>query len=233
MSFFLGIDTSSTDLSIGLYSDGKPFAASTRYGGNAHAEHITGILQTIFTTNGIHSADVSGVGLAIGPGSFTGLRIGCAFIKGFCFGTDIPVFPLSSLLILAHAAQGRSGKVIVALDARNDKLFCATFVVTGETVQRITDDTLVSSDQFYTSLSDDDIIITDTMGYRKSSVFNRLKEHSSVIHIEKHPQQRGLICAAVAATTPSTDAGWSNALDVLPNYLRRSTPEERLRKKSV
>jgi tRNA threonylcarbamoyladenosine biosynthesis protein TsaB len=233
MSVFLGIDTSSTDLSMGFFSDGKPLATSTRYGGNAHAEHITGILQSILTTNGICPDDIDGLGLATGPGSFTGLRIGCAFIKGFCFGNDIPVLPVSSLLVLAHAACTHNGTVIAAIDARNDKLFQAKFAVNAGVVRRITDDTLVSSDRFYGSLSTDDIIVTDTMGYRKSTVFDRLEKHVSVINIEKYPLQRGLICSAVAANTPSTETGWSTALEVLPNYLRRSTPEERLRKKSA
>ena len=231
MSIFLGIDTSSTDLSIGLYRDGKPFASISRYIGNSHAEHITHTLQTLLSTSGIDPEALDGVALAIGPGSFTGLRIGCAFVKGFCFGNVSPVLPVSSLHILAHAAGTHNGSVLAAIDARNGKLFRARFTIENSFVTRIADDELISSDLFYSELSDRDIIVTDTVGYRKSTIFNHLEKHATVIPVEQHPLQRGLICAAIASSTPSDNTSWSSAINIEPNYLRRSTPEERQGKK--
>ena len=228
MSYTLGIDTSSTDLGIGLYHDDLPIASYSRYPGNSHAEHITPVITMMLSVNGVPPDAIDGIAVAAGPGSFTGLRIGIAFVKGFCIGTSIRVLSLSSLQILAHAGIHHAGRIISAIDARNDHLFWAAFTASGNRINRLTDDTLHPLERFITQLSSDDLIITDTMGFKKSTVFSSLPSHCSVIAIERHPIQRGLICAGTGASLVKQDKRWIEATELTPNYLRRSTPEERL-----
>jgi tRNA threonylcarbamoyladenosine biosynthesis protein TsaB len=227
MSFVLGIDTSSTDLGIGIYHDGKPTVSYSRFIGNSHAEHITPALRLMLEANNIAPGSIGHIAIAVGPGSFTGLRIGIAFAKGYSVGCGALIMPVSSLFILAHAALPLSGTVIAAIDARNNDVYTAVFRSLDGTLQRVNDDTIVPKEQFYASVSCGDIIVTDTTGYAKSTVFSSLTQDHSVIAVERRPLHRGLICAAAGAAHINDRHAWVHSTDVHPNYLRRSTPEIR------
>ncbi|MBN1575149.1 MAG: tRNA (adenosine(37)-N6)-threonylcarbamoyltransferase complex dimerization subunit type 1 TsaB [Chitinispirillaceae bacterium] len=233
MSLVLGIDTSSTDLSVGLYREGRPLASFCRFIGNSHAEQIAAAIGSLLSINDIDPATLNRAAIAVGPGSFTGLRIGIAFLKGFCMGRDVRVLPVSSLLILAYAARCHHGRVIAAIDARNDSVYWASFNASGGRIERLCDDTVAPQELFTATLTSDDMVVTDTIGYKKSSVFSLLNGRCPVLPIENHPLHRGLLCAAAGAAALDDHSRWSDAVAIHPNYLRRSMPEERLRKKAV
>lgn len=227
MSIILGVDTSSTDLGIGLYRDGKPLASYSRYIGNSHAEHITPLLTMLLSVNDIAPHTIKKIAIAQGPGSFTGLRIGMAFIKGFAAGISSRILPVSSLTVLAHAALPAQGEIIAAIDARNDDLFTARYVSDGNVLTRTTDDAIENRDSFYANISSGSILVTDTIGYARSTVFNILPPCRMHIRIENRPLQRGLICAANGTLFQTQETMWLRHTDLTPNYLRRPTPEIR------
>ena len=230
MSLLLGIDTSSTDLGIGLFRDGLPAASYSRFLRNSHAETIAQAVSLVLDNNGFTAADVTHIAVSAGPGSFTGLRIGISFVKGFCLGGGIPVLPLSSLFILAHGGLPHPGPVVAAIDARRDEVFWARFTIGPEGILRETPDLLSPALEFMNVLKSNDTVVTDTMGYSRSTVFNRLASMPSVVSIEKYPLNRGFYCAATGASA-ITDAAarqeataWQDATDVLPHYLRSFAP---------
>lgn len=227
MSAVLGIDTSSTDLSVGIYLDNRPLASYCRFIGNSHAEHIASAIRSLLSAAGIDVASLGRIAVAIGPGSFTGLRIGIAFVKGFCIGKTVRVLPLSSLLILAHAAPRNSGRIIAAIDARNNEVYWASFEASGGTISRLTPDTVAPVEQFCGILADGDIIVADSAGYTKSSLFSGLEGRHRVLPVEHHPLHRGLLCAAQGAEAIGDQSRWYDATAISPNYLRRFMPKER------
>jgi tRNA threonylcarbamoyladenosine biosynthesis protein TsaB len=220
MRCILGIDTSSIELGLGLYREGSPTACCSRYLKNSHAEHITQTVSFLLASCGLSSGDITHIAIAIGPGSFTGLRIGLAFAKGFCFRTAIPLLPLSSLHVLAHGA-GRSGKTVVAaIDARRDEVFCARFKNSAGTVVRITEDERIPAGDFKEYVGPDDIVVTDTMGYAQSTVFGFLDGRADVLPVERHPFARGLVCAAAGEAVLNSPERWHDAHEILPRYFR-------------
>ncbi|MBN1756922.1 MAG: tRNA (adenosine(37)-N6)-threonylcarbamoyltransferase complex dimerization subunit type 1 TsaB [Chitinispirillaceae bacterium] len=228
MSVVLGIDTSSTDLSVGIYNEDSPAASYSRYIGNSHAEHIAPVIGMMLGANGFSPETVERIAVATGPGSFTGLRIGIAFVKGFCIGNPVPVLPVSSLHILAHTAIHHAGRIIAAIDARNNDVFWAAFTVGHRRFNRLSDDAVSPSSRFYDALVESDIVVTDTVGYRKSTVFSNIPDYCTVLPVENNPLQRGLICASLGAEMTASPDVWCKPVDIHPNYLRRSAPEERL-----
>ena len=226
MNWILGIDTSSTDLGIGLYRDTEPVASYSRFLKNSHAEHIEQAVTLMLQSNKVPAAAVTHIVIAIGPGSFTGLRIGLAFVKGFCAnGSAARVLPVSSLQILVHGALTRSSATaIAAIDARRDEVFWARFSLDSTGIVRNTPDALCPSNIFMDSLGSGDTVITDTMGYTKSTVFNALAGRKDVLPVERFPVQRGLHCAGLGAAHLTDKAAWKDALEVLPEYLRSFTP---------
>ena len=224
MNWILGIDTSSTDLGVGLFRDEQPVASYSRYLKNSHAEHIAATVAMVLENNSLRAADITHVALARGPGSFTGLRIGFAFVKGFCFAATTRVLPLSSLRILANAARSPGSGVVAAIDARRDDVFWARFASgTHGGVVRQTPDALTPVADFTSALQPGDVVVTDTMGYAQSTVFNFLSGRPNVLPIETYPAQRGLLCAALGAAQAADHAAWKDPIDILPEYLRSFT----------
>jgi tRNA threonylcarbamoyladenosine biosynthesis protein TsaB len=223
MNWILGIDTSSTDLSVGLFRCNEPVASFSRHLRNSHAEHISQAVSFLLHSCGAGPAEITHVALAAGPGSFTGLRIGFAFVKGFCLADTVKVLPVSSLFVLAHCALGRTDSAVAAIDARRGEVFWARFSIHGTHIKRETENSAGPADMFRESLSPDDTIVIDTLGYSQSTAFDFLSGRPGVLSALHCPVQRGLCCAAAGAAASGCSAAWKTAGEALPEYLRSFT----------
>jgi tRNA threonylcarbamoyladenosine biosynthesis protein TsaB len=236
----LGLDTSSTDLSICLCADDAPVSTVSRYVRNSHAEHITQAVKLALDLGGISADQITHIAVSAGPGSFTGLRIGLSFVKGFCLMAERKVLPLSSLMVLAHAVavnrRCHNKKIFAALDARQGRVHWGSFICDGNDgaqsgyppkLRRLADDRLSSPDELMEELSSGDILITDTMGYQRSTVFDMFEGRAEIIRAEKSALSRGLSCAAIAFDQHSGGSCWLSAGEVVPNYLQMSAAEEK------
>jgi tRNA threonylcarbamoyladenosine biosynthesis protein TsaB len=125
----LALDTSSEYLSLALWLDGKLFTHDALVG-QAHSQQILPALHTLLNKAGIPLSALDGIAFGAGPGSFTGLRIGCGIAQGLAFGADLPVIGVSTLLALAHAANTENvaiERVIACLDARMGEVYLAVY----------------------------------------------------------------------------------------------------------
>jgi tRNA threonylcarbamoyladenosine biosynthesis protein TsaB len=222
MSWVLGIDTSSVDMGIGLFKNDYAVASYTRYIKNSHAEHISQAVAHILSVNSVSPSEIKHIAITCGPGSFTGLRIGIAFAKGFSFSTGALVHPVSSLQVLAHAARTHTGIITAAIDARNGDVFQASFESLGGIISRHSEDCVCSKDEFLASVVPGAVIVTDTMGYDKSTVFTSISSSNIHLPIEKFPINRGYFCALKGASVLGDSSAWINEIDLHPNYLRSS-----------
>lgn len=229
MCYILGIDTSSIDIGIGLFRNSEPIASYSRFIRNSHAEHISQVVEMLLDINNVKSTDIGHIAVSVGPGSFTGLRIGISFVKGFCFKRDAVVLPVSSLEILAYAARNHNGRIISAIDARNDDIFFGSFESHNGSICRLTEDTIVNVSDFKSFIRNDDIIVTDTMGFSRSVVFNSLDNTNSILPIEKYHLQRGLFCSLIGAQSLNSPEKWKSEIDIVPNYLRSSSAQKQLK----
>ena len=152
----LGIDTATTTASVALVEDGKLVAEevhleSPRGGGglspSARANHATTLLplvERLLQRTRISLDEISALAVSIGPGSFTGLRIGLSTVKGLAYGWDIPVVGVPTLAAMAARVTDRDGFICPLLDARKREVYAALFVKQGKKLERMTSD-LVSS----------------------------------------------------------------------------------------
>jgi len=227
----LGIDTSSTDLSVCLSIDDSPVSTVCRYVRNSHAEHITQAVKLSLELGGIDVNDVTHIAISAGPGSFTGLRIGLSFVKGLCMMTERKVIPLSSLMVLAHAVSSGNRqykKIYTALDARQGRIHWGSFINDGNgMIRRSADDRLSSPEELLNELTPDDLLVTDTMGYQRSVIFDMFKDKTNIINADKPPLQRGLSCASLAFANINNEHLWQSAQHIIPNYLQMSAAEEK------
>ena len=121
MTTILAVDTSTEACSVALQIGDKTiakFADEPR----SHSRLLMPMVQQVLSEAEIRVNQLDAIGVSIGPGSFTGLRIGFAAVQGMAYGADIPVAPVSTLALMV-ATYGRqenpqSGEIMALLDAR-------------------------------------------------------------------------------------------------------------------
>jgi tRNA threonylcarbamoyladenosine biosynthesis protein TsaB len=150
----LGIDTAISTASVALIENEQLIGeeirgrhtegnGASRAKGN-HAEIILALIEAMLAKACIQASDLSGVGVSIGPGSFTGLRIGLATVKGIAYEAALPVAGVSTLLANAARVTGFDGPICSLLDARKGEVYVGLFRRRGEILSRITADAVTS-----------------------------------------------------------------------------------------
>lgn len=123
----LALDTSQNFGSIALQEGGSLVYSSFFDIRITHSETLMPAIDEAFKLCGYTPKDLSGIVLSIGPGSFTGLRIGLSTAKGMAFALNIPVFIFDSLILGAAPLVGFQKDIFVALDARMKELYAARY----------------------------------------------------------------------------------------------------------
>ncbi|MDF0606288.1 tRNA (adenosine(37)-N6)-threonylcarbamoyltransferase complex dimerization subunit type 1 TsaB [Neisseriaceae bacterium TC5R-5] len=131
----LAIDTSTNYLSLAL-CDGEHTASFHEEVGQKHAERILPELAKLLQQCAISLANLDAIVFGQGPGSFTGLRIGCGVAQGLAFAAGCPLIAIPSLDNMAYQAE--KGTVMVCLDARMQQVYSAIYQ-TDTRWQRISD----------------------------------------------------------------------------------------------
>lgn len=120
----LAFDTSTEYCSVAVWADGEMSVRDVR-AGQRHSELLLPSVGEMLAERGMGLSSLDGIAFGSGPGSFTGLRIGCAVAQGLAFGADLPVIGVCTLLALAQEADGE--RIIACLDARMGEVYHAAF----------------------------------------------------------------------------------------------------------
>ena len=125
----LGFDTATPACSAALWAGGEVTACRRIEGGGRHAEALVPMLREVAAEGGIPLAAVDRFAVTIGPGSFTGIRIGLATARGLALALKRPLIGLSTLEVLAAGvpAAERDGPILAALDAGRGRLYAQLF----------------------------------------------------------------------------------------------------------
>lgn len=134
----LGIETATMVCGVALMRDGTVVSEQWLEERSVHAERLFGLIDAVLQEGGVDPRDLDAIAVSIGPGSFTGLRIGLSAAKGFHLALGKPLIAVPTLVALAQRCVpmfGRDeGHIIAALDARRDEVYCQTFTVRDGTV---------------------------------------------------------------------------------------------------
>ena len=129
----LAIDTALDRCSVGLALAGRPAASVSETIGRGHAERLFGMIAGVMDEAGLEFAALGRIAVTVGPGSFTGVRVGIAAARGFALVTGCPVAAIGTLDALAEAARALAGPipVMAVLDARRDDVYAQAFDAAG------------------------------------------------------------------------------------------------------
>jgi len=122
----LGIDTTTRFLCLGIYNDNKIYEYSLDLGRRL-SSLITPTIKRVLDALGWQIKDIDYFACGLGPGSFTGMRVGIATVKGLAFSLNKPVVGVSTLDILARNAGITGAYVIPIVDARRNLIYCSIY----------------------------------------------------------------------------------------------------------
>lgn len=123
----LAIDTATRIASIALYGEGMVLSERTWYSNDKHTVELMPNIASLLEQQGIAPRELSGIAVAFGPGSFTGLRIGMSVAKGLAFSLDIPLVGISTLEILAYPHADSKLPTCAIIQAGRGRICAASY----------------------------------------------------------------------------------------------------------
>ncbi len=124
----LALDTASRTEGLALAHGDWAVAVSTARTRRGHSALLLPAIERMLDQQGWSVTDLDGIGVVVGPGSFTGIRVGLATVLGLARAAGIPAFAYGSLRVRAMALQGAGDPVVPILDARKGEVYGAVYV---------------------------------------------------------------------------------------------------------
>ena len=124
----LALDTSTEFCSVALWRDGDVDARDV-HAGQRHSELLLPMVDELLKRHGLAVKNLDGIAFGQGPGSFTGLRIGCGVVQGLAFGAGVGVVGVGTLAAMAQASG--ADRAVCCLDARMGEIYHAAYAKAG------------------------------------------------------------------------------------------------------
>jgi tRNA threonylcarbamoyladenosine biosynthesis protein TsaB len=230
----LGIETATSVCGIAIVKDDVVLAEKSIEQRYAHAEKLFGFLDDVLESSDVQLRELHGIAVSIGPGSFTGLRIGLSVAKGLHMATGIPVVPVPTLEALSRncAEEVRAAgieHILAVLDARREEVYWQLFGLTPDGIRPTTDVSDVLTVRLPDRLPPGNVGITGEARVAVAHVLIREGVEASRLSVVSEPNAR---CSAVAVARCAAEllaAGATCDVDLLePRYIKEfflRTPE--------
>ena len=226
----LALDSSATVASVALCEDGKLLSEYTLNNKNTHSETLLPMIEDVLSHFKLKICDVDAFAASAGPGSFTGVRIGAATLKGLAFASDKPCVEVSTLEALAYNALCYEGLICPVMNARRSQVYTALFRSDGNTLTRLMPDSAMAISELDELLSayGEAVMLTGD-GY--DITVNALPKTDIKPTPERIRHQSAFSVACVAMELYKKGAFGSDA-EFKVNYLRPSQAERELMDKN-
>jgi len=143
----LAIDTSTRYLSLAVMKDGKVVKRFHRRADMRHSSILIPTIEKVLKDAHLSPKGLDGFCISIGPGSFTGLRIGVATVKALAYALGKPVAAVPTFDVIAENAKAFEGIICPVLDARKNKVYACIYESDGKKIKRVSGYLLLSSDE--------------------------------------------------------------------------------------
>lgn len=231
----LGIDSSALSSSVCLLEDRTPVALFSLFSNSEHSVSLLPMIEDTFKRSGKTINDVDLISAVVGPGSFTGIRIGISVVKGLAFPAGTPCVGVSSLEAGAYTLSDVEGYICPMLDARRNTVYTSLFHSDGKgKIGRLTEDGITELPRIGEDFPDVPVYITgdvtdDALRILPDGMILKIHEHSII------PWAYGCALCGEARYLSMTEQEKENAKggdNLYPMYLRKTLPE-RIREEKI
>ena len=216
----LAIETATRITSVALLRGDDLIAEACGAEGAAAAETLLPEIDRLLRENEVSVADLDAFAVSIGPGSFTGLRVGLATLKGLAFGSDRPVARVPTLSALAWVSRRRDLPVAALLDARRGEMYAAVYDLGDDGPQPRLDEGVYGPHELIPHLPPECILVGEGAEVFGPEIRDQLGTGVAVAGGAASAAAVGWIAARMLARGEGVAAA-----DLVPHYVRRAEAE--------
>ncbi|MBQ1441250.1 MAG: tRNA (adenosine(37)-N6)-threonylcarbamoyltransferase complex dimerization subunit type 1 TsaB [Clostridia bacterium] len=221
----LAIDSSAISAGCAIVDDGNLIAESFVRVGLTHSETLLPMVSNTLANAKLTADDIDCYAVSSGPGSFTGIRIGVASVKGMAFASGTPCVGVSTLEAIAWSCVAQDGVICAVMDARRQQVYNALFTSDGQDIVRICADRAVSIEELTEELKNQQRIIY-LSGDGAVLCYESMKQSlANVRLIPEHLRYARGFGVAMAARKIIKENGAVPPEKLIPTYLRPSQAE--------
>jgi tRNA threonylcarbamoyladenosine biosynthesis protein TsaB len=218
----LGFDTGSPMASLGLVAQGKVLGMLNRPV-KSHCADLPEAVEQVLSSAGLALSDLAGVAIAIGPGSFTGLRVGLAYGKGLAMALGIAMLGVPSLDSIALCALARAplrpGTIICPiLDARRDEVYTGLYRLVDDELEKVTGDLVIRLEDLAPHITGEVVLVGESKAEEARELWSAHGAQVALVGSSELHRRGSLVAALGAARLARNDVDDAAALE--PLYVR-------------
>lgn len=228
----LSLECSATPASVCISENGKILSCAFINVKTTHSQTLLPMVNNSLSVANINLSDIEAIAIAAGPGSFTGIRIGIAAVKGLAIKENLPCVPVSTLEAMAHLFKSQNAVICAVMDARCNQVYNALFRVNNGIITRLCDDRALMCSELAQELknlnNEDNIIIT---GDGADLFYEFVRDLENVNIAPENLKYQSAVGVALCAQNKILDGDTVSQSELLPVYLRLPQAERELKKK--
>lgn len=222
----LAFETSAKSVSVAAVEDGTVLASASLCTGLTHSRTLAPMMDALLRNAELPLSSIDVFAVAAGPGSFTGIRIGVAAVKGLAWAQEKPCAAVSTLYAMAVGAPCGEAELICAMDARRNQIYSARFLRENGELLRLSSDCAIGLDELTDTLQKEPprrrVVVGD--GAPLCAVW--LQEHGISCSLAPPPlSPQNAVGVALAAEEMARRGELCTAQTLRPVYLRASQAE--------
>lgn len=220
----LGISTSTARVGCAIGGHEGILGAVHSSRGKRHAETLTPAIEFLCRQTRVELADIGAIAVDLGPGLFTGLRVGVAAGKALAHARRLPMIGVTSLDLLAFALRHSNRRIVCAIDAGRGEIFHASYRQSPGGVQRITEPEIATPDDLASDLqaTGEEVLLAGDGALRYHDAFDDIRRVELADHGEAYPQAASLVQLAHARALREE---FVSPAELTPLYLRKPDAE--------
>lgn len=221
----LSIDSSGKTAACAVTEDGILLAQNFTDSGLTHSQTLLAMTDSVLTLAGVDISDIDEFAVTVGPGSFTGLRIGTALVMGLANGRFVRAVP--TLKALAYNLRNENCIIIPVLDARRNQVYTAVFESKNGVITRLYEDSAMSVEDVMTRIAEYENRPVKILGDGAYLFGDAAEVYTNVTF----PEGKNLYVGGESIALAAADETPVPARDLKLSYLRMSQAERELKEK--
>ncbi|MCK8816135.1 tRNA (adenosine(37)-N6)-threonylcarbamoyltransferase complex dimerization subunit type 1 TsaB [Natroniella sulfidigena] len=221
----LAVDSSTKVGSVSLVSTERLVAESLLNLDQTHSQRLMPQIVELVKRSDYELQDVDGIAVGLGPGSFTGTRIGVVTAKTLAQSLELPIVGISTLKAMAYNLKYVSGYICPVVDARRERVFTGLYRTDGEDLRAETEEGLLAIDDLITELSSiqEEIYFVGEIAQKYRTEISEQVEQAQFVSNKFSLPQAGALGELAVERLMLEDE--DQLFELTPNYLKRSQAE--------
>lgn len=227
----LGIDTSTMAANVAVLEDDKLICEYTINTKKTHSQKLMPMIENMLKLSEIEVKDIDAIGICVGPGSFTGLRIGMATAKAMAHVNNIPLIGVNSLEILGANMDLCDKKICAILDAQRNQVYMNTYELENNKIKELDEINIMPIDDLLEKLSasNEEWVIVGEAVYKYKEKIEAISNITIPSPANNITKASSLCMVAKDKFEENKDV--HNCYDINPMYIRKSQAEEQYEEK--